>query len=94
MKKHRKDISSNVSKNEFASRSRRIKENWNKADSCLKKNTQIMYNLINILRDHWNKSMFFLRSNENIIMRSKRVDHSSLNNDENNDDNDDENDEA
>jgi hypothetical protein len=52
MKKRRRDISSNVSKNEFASRLRRIKKNRNEADSCDKKNTQIMYNLIDTLRDH------------------------------------------
>jgi hypothetical protein len=53
-----------------------------------------MYNLIDILRDHWDMSTFFLRFNNNIFMRSKRVDHSSFHDDENNDDDDDENDET
>jgi hypothetical protein len=35
-KKRRENISSNVSKNEFASRFRRVKENRNEADSCHK----------------------------------------------------------
>ncbi len=39
-------------------------------------------------------STFFLRFNNNIFMRSKRVDHSSFHDDENNDDDDDENDET
>jgi hypothetical protein len=37
-------------------------------------------------------STLFLRFDENIFMRSRRVDHSSFNDDENNDDDDDEND--
>ncbi len=61
---------------------------------AIKKNTQIMYNLIDTLRDHWDISTLFLRFDDNIIMRSKRVDYSSFDDDESNDDDDDENDET
>ncbi len=53
-----------------------------------------MYNLIDILRDHWDMSTLLLRFDENLIMRSKRVDHSSFDDDESSDDDDDENDET
>ncbi len=92
MKKRRKDISSKVWKNEFASRFRRVKKSRDEANSCRKKNTQIMYNLIDILRDHWDMSTLSLRFDEDIFMRSKRDNHSSFDDDENNDDDDDEND--
>jgi hypothetical protein len=39
-------------------------------------------------------STLFLRFDENFIMRSRRVDHSSFDDDENSDDDDDENDET
>jgi hypothetical protein len=59
----------------------------------IKKNTQTLYNSIDTFRDHWNMSLLFLRFDENFIMWSRRVNHSSFDDDENNDDDDDKNDE-
>ncbi len=60
----------------------------------IKNNTTIVYVLMNILRDKWNMSALFLRSDENFFMRSTRVHHVVINDedDEFESDDDDQND--
>ncbi len=67
----------------------------------IKNNTTIVYVLMNILRDKWNMSALFLRSDENLFMRSTCVHHVAINDeddefenddDDQNDDNDDDDD--
>ncbi len=60
----------------------------------IKNNTTIVYVLMNILRDKWNMSALFLRSDENLFIRSTRVHHVATDNenDEFENDDDDQND--
>ncbi len=60
----------------------------------IKSNTTIIYVLMNIFRDKWNMSVLILRFDENFFMRSTRVHHVAIDdeNDEFENDDDDQND--